>query len=457
MLVSINPVTGETIGSYAAHSDADLEKNVCNSRDAQRRWRDMTFPERALCMRAAAEILRREVAKFADLITLEMGKPLLQSFAELDKCAATCDFFAENAEKFLQPEFIDADASKSYVALEPLGTVLAVMPWNFPFWQVFRVAAPTLMAGNALLVKHAPNTTGCAIAIEKIFTDAGFPNGLVQMLFIDADRVPEKISMLIDHRVVRAVTLTGSLRAGKFVAEKAGAAIKKSVLELGGSDAYLVLDDADLDLASETCVNSRCINTGQSCISAKRFIVVESRRKEFEELVVAKMAAKVVGNPMDDGVDLSALARMDLRETLHAQVKQSIEKGATLLLGGTVPDGNGAFYPATVLANVERGMAAYHEELFGPVAAILSAKNDAHAIELANDTAYGLGAAIFTNDLQRGEAVARQLEVGNCFINTLVRSDARLPFGGVKESGYGRELSHYGIKEFVNVKSVLIR
>ncbi len=457
MLISINPVTGETIGSYATHSDADLEKNVWNSRDAQRRWRSMNFSERALCMRAAAEILRREVAKFADLITLEMGKPLLQSFAELDKCAATCDFFAENAEKFLQPEFIDADASKSYVAFEPLGTVLAVMPWNFPFWQVFRVAAPTLMAGNALLIKHAPNTTGCAIAIEKIFTDAGFPNGLVQMLFIDADHVPEKISMLIKHSVVRAVTLTGSLRAGMFVAEKAGAAIKKSVLELGGSDAYIVLDDADLDLASETCVNSRCINTGQSCISAKRFIVVESRRKEFEELVVAKMAAKVVGNPMDDGVDLSTLARLDLRETLDAQVKQSIAKGATLLLGGTVPEGKGAFYPATVLSNVERGMAAYREELFGPVAAILSAKDTAHAVELANDTAYGLGAAIFTNDLQRGEALARQLDVGNCFINTLVRSDARLPFGGVKESGYGRELSHYGIKEFVNVKSILIR
>jgi succinate-semialdehyde dehydrogenase / glutarate-semialdehyde dehydrogenase len=457
MLISTNPVTGEKITTYSEHSEADLGRAARAADAAHRVWRTMNFADRAVCLRAAAEILRRDVARYAELITLEMGKPLLQSFAEIDKCAATCDFFAENAETFLQPETVATDASKSYVVFEPLGVVLAVMPWNFPFWQVFRVAAPTLMAGNALLVKHAPNTTGCAIAIEKIFIEAGFPNGLVQMLFIATERVPERIAMLIEHPLVKAVTLTGSAAAGKFVAAKAGAAIKKSVLELGGSDAYIVLDDADLELAAEACVNSRCINTGQSCLAAKRFIVIESRRKEFEEIVVSKMAAKVVGNPMDDGIELSALARLDLREKLHSQVKQSLDGGAALRLGGVVPEGAGVFYPATVLSNVQRGMAAYHEELFGPVASILSAKNETDAVELANDTLYGLGAAIFTTDTQRGERLARNIDAGNCFINTLVRSDARLPFGGVKESGYGRELSHYGIKEFVNVKSIYIK
>lgn len=456
MLESINPVNEERAQTYPEHSPADLERALLRAERAFQSWKKTPIAERARLLKNAAAALLQNIERYAQLITLEMGKPLAQSRAEIEKCALNCAYFADNAEAFLRPEPAETDAKKSYVAFEPLGVVLAIMPWNFPFWQVFRCAAPTLAAGNVLVLKHAPNTTGCALAAEEAFRQAGFPEDVYQTLLIAAPHVPERISMLIEHPIVKAVTLTGSTTAGKFVAAKAGVTLKKSVLELGGSDPYIILDDADLDLAVETCANSRCINTGQSCISAKRFIVLEPIRKQFEEAFVEKMRAKRVGDPMS-GVDLGPLARKDLREQLHRQVAESLNKGARLLLGGALPEGKGFFYPPTVLSDVSKGMPAFDEELFGPVAAILSAKDEAEAIALANDTRYGLGAAIFTRDLERGERLASDIEAGNCFINAMVKSDPRLPFGGIKESGYGRELSRFGMREFVNVKTIFVK
>ncbi|PIO47224.1 MAG: succinate-semialdehyde dehydrogenase [[Chlorobium] sp. 445] len=456
MLESINPLNEERLQTYSEHTPAELEGALHRAERAFQSWRKTSIAERANLLKNASIVLQRNVERYAELITHEMGKPITQSRAEIEKCAINCAYFADHAEEFLRPEMVETDAKKSYVAFEPLGVVLAIMPWNFPFWQVFRCAAPTLAAGNTLVLKHAPTTTSCALAAEEVFREAGFPEGVYQTLLIAAQHVPERISMLIEHRIVKAVTLTGSTNAGKFVAAKAGVMLKKSVLELGGSDPYIILDDADLDLAVETCVNSRCINTGQSCISAKRFIVLESVRKKFEEAFVERMRAKRVGDPMS-GVDLGPLARQDLREKLHQQVVQSQNKGAELLLGGTLPEGKGFFYPPTVLSAVRKGMPAFDEELFGPVAAIISAKDEAEALALANDTCYGLGAAIFTRDLERGERLAREVEAGNCFINAMVKSDPRLPFGGIKESGFGRELSRIGMHEFVNIKTVFVK
>ncbi|RFM23547.1 MAG: NAD-dependent succinate-semialdehyde dehydrogenase [Candidatus Thermochlorobacter aerophilum] len=456
MLESINPATEERIQTYPEHTAAELDEIVRRAEQAFRSWKKVPIVERAHLLRKAAEVLLKNVEQYAACITQEMGKPIAQSRAEVEKCATNCIYFADNAERFLQAEHVATEAQKSYIAFEPLGVVLAIMPWNFPFWQVFRCAAPILAAGNTLVLKHAPTTTGCALAVQEVFRHAGFPEGVYQTLLIAAPNVPEQVSMLIEHPSVKAVTLTGSTNAGRFVAAKAGAALKKSVLELGGSDPYLILEDADLELAVETCANSRCINTGQSCIAAKRFIVVEKVRKKFEEAFVEKMRAKRIGDPLSD-VDLGPLARNDLRHTLHRQVQASISKGAKLLLGGAYPEGKGFFYPPTVLSHVTKGMPAYDEELFGPVAAIIAAKDEAEAIALANDTCYGLGAAIFTSDCERGERIAKEIEAGNCFINAMVRSDPRLPFGGIKSSGYGRELSHIGMHEFVNIKTVFVR
>ncbi|HXF99607.1 MAG TPA: NAD-dependent succinate-semialdehyde dehydrogenase, partial [Bacteroidota bacterium] len=362
--------------------------------------------------------------------------------------------YADNAAKFLESEVIATDASKSFVTFQPLGILLAIMPWNFPFWQVFRAAAPALMAGNTVVLKHASNVSGCALEIEKLLREAGLPLGVFSTLLLSSSRV----NMLIEHPLVRAVTITGSTAAGKAVAAKAGAMLKKTVLELGGSDPYIVLEDANLDEAVATCVASRLINNGQSCIAAKRFIVVESVKKRFEEMFVERMKAQNVGDPLDPSVAVGPLARRDLRDELHHQVRRSIEKGARLLCGGEVPSGRGAFYPPTVLTNVAKGMPAYDEELFGPVAAIISAKDEADAIRIANDSAFGLGAAVFTSNLQKGERIAaEELEAGSCFVNAFVRSDPRLPFGGIKDSGYGRELSVFGIREFVNIKTVWVK
>jgi succinate-semialdehyde dehydrogenase/glutarate-semialdehyde dehydrogenase len=384
----------------------------------------------------------------------EMGKPVKDGRSEAEKCAWVCDYYAGHAESFLQPEMIETDASRSFVTFQPLGVVLAVMPWNFPFWQVFRFAAPALMAGNVGVLKHASNVVGCALAIEDVFRQAGFPENVFRSLLAGSSQVDD----IIEHPLIKAVTLTGSTAAGQAVGRKAGSLIKKSVLELGGSDPYLVLEDADPETAAATCVASRLINSGQSCIAAKRFVVVGKLREPFERAFVERMQAARMGNPLQEDTEVGPQARHDLRDDLHRQVQHSIERGAECLLGGEIPMGEGAFYPPTVLTNVRKGMPAYDEEMFGPVAAIIPVKDEAEAIKVANDSVFGLGAAVFTRDVARGERIAaEELEAGCCFVNALVKSDPRLPFGGVKESGYGRELSHYGIKEFVNIKTVYVK
>ena len=404
-------------------------------------------------MRQAAKLLRDRAGDYARTMALEMGKPLRDGIAEAQKCATACDFYAEHAERFLAREPIATEARSSFVTFNPLGVVLAVMPWNFPFWQVFRFAAPTLMAGNAGVLKHASNVPACALAIEALFKDAGFPQHLFSTLLIGTSQV----DAVIANPQVSAVTITGSSAAGRAVARKAGEMLKKSVLELGGSDPYLVLEDADPDFAATVCAKGRLINAGQSCIAAKRFIVVDAVRREFEDRFVQKMRAPRMGDPLIEGTELGPLARHDLRDQLHRQVEESIRKGARCLIGGTIPEGPGAFYPPTVLTDVAKGMPAYDEELFGPVAAVIRANDEAEAIAIANDSKYGLGGAVITRDLARGERIAAEsIESGCVFVNESVRSDPRLPFGGVKESGYGRELSAYGIREFVNIKTVWV-
>jgi len=453
-LETINPTNGERVREYAEASPAEVQNALANAQAAFETWRRTPFAKRATHMKFAASLLRERQADLAHLMAIEMGKPLAQGRGEAEKCAWVCEYYAEAAEGFLAPEAVKTDASKSYVAFAPLGVVLAVMPWNFPLWQVFRFVAPGLMAGNAGLLKHSSNVCGSALAIEEILRDAGFPPGLFRTLLVGSSRV----AGVIEAPEVRAVTLTGSTPAGQAVAAKAGALLKKTVLELGGSDPYLVLEDADLELAAESCVASRLINSGQSCIAAKRFIVVEAVRKPFEELFVEKMKARKMGDPLENGVDVGPQARRDLRDELHQQVAKSVGAGAKALLGGTSPAGRGAFYPPTILTGVTKGMPAYDEELFGPVAAIIAARDEADAVRIANDTTFGLGAAVFTRDVARGERLAaEQIEAGSCFVNSSVKSDPRLPFGGIKESGYGRELSSFGIREFVNVKTVYVK
>lgn len=452
-LVSLNPATDKVLREYSEMSEAELDAAVRGAAAAFRVWRGRPFAERARALLAVKEALLARREELARLMALEMGKPLAQGRAELDKCASGCEFYAAQAEAFLGPEPAPTEAAKSYVAFEPLGPVLAIMPWNFPFWQVFRFAAPALMAGNAALLKHASNVSGCALAIEALFREAGLPEGLFRSLLISSGRV----AGLIARPEIRAVTLTGSGRAGAEVAAQAGRFLKKTVLELGGSDPYLVLADADLELAARVSAQSRLINAGQSCIAAKRFIVVEAVRAEFEARFVTALRAAVVGDPLLETTQVGPLARRDLRDELQRQVDASLANGAKLLLGGSPAPGPGAFYPPTVLGGVRPGMAAFDEETFGPVAAIVPARDEEEAIELANATSFGLGSCVFTQDLARGERLARErLEAGSCFVNALVKSDNRLPFGGVKASGYGRELSAFGIREFVNVKTVYV-
>ncbi len=451
---AINPATGEVEKEYPESSPDEVEAKIDGAFRAQAAWRETDFARRAERMREAAKLLRARAAEWAELMAREMGKPVREGRAEAEKCAWVCEHYADNAEAFLSAEPVETDASRSYVAHRPLGVVLAVMPWNFPFWQVFRFAAPNLMAGNAGVLKHASNVPGCALAIERIFREAGFPEGLFGTLLVSSGRVED----VIDDDRIAAVTLTGSVPAGREVAERAGRRLKKTVMELGGSDPYVVLEDADLELAVEACVKSRLINSGQSCIAAKRFIVVEPVRQAFEERFVARMAQANVGDPLDEGTDVGPQAREDLRDELHDQVQRSVAAGARLLLGGEVPDRLGAWYPPTVLGGVRPGMAAFEEETFGPVAAVVGARDEDEAVELANRSRFGLGAAVFTRDLDRGERIARdRLEAGACFVNGLVKSDPRLPFGGIKESGYGRELGREGIRELVNVKTVWVR
>ena len=451
---SIDPTTGEILKKYDEMTPEEIAATIEKADRAFTSWRTTSFGERAELMRAAGRIVREKTDEYARLMADEMGKPLAEGRAEAEKCAWVCEYYAENAEKFLAREEIQTEASTSFVTFEPLGVILAVMPWNFPFWQVFRFAAPGLMAGNAGILKHSSNVQGCALAIEAVFREAGFPEDVFRTLVIGSRLVDHAI----EHPKVRAVTLTGSTPAGRAVASKAGELLKKTVLELGGSDPYVILEDADLGPAAEACVTSRLINGGQSCIAAKRFIVPEKIRGEFEKLFVERMKARKMGNPLHDDSDVGPQARSDLRDELHGQVVESIEKGARCLLGGEVPDMPGAFYPPTVLTDVAKGMPAYDDELFGPVAAIIPVRDEEEAIRVATDSVFGLGAAVFTGDAARGEEIAaRQLEAGCCFVNAFVRSDPRLPFGGVKESGYGRELGQYGIKEFVNIKTVYVK
>jgi len=451
---SINPATGELILKYEEMSPEKVRDIIQNVHQTFLNWKQTGFAQRAEKMKKAAQILRANTEEYARLMAMEMGKPLKEGRSEAEKCAWVCDYYAENTADFLQREMVKTDAGKSFVTFQPLGVVLAVMPWNFPFWQVFRFAAPALMAGNAGALKHASNVPGCAMAIEDIFRKAGFPENTFRTLLVGS----KQVDAIIENPLIVAATLTGSTPAGRAVAKKAGEMLKKTVLELGGSDAYVVLEDADLQQAVTTCVNSRLINSGQSCIAAKRFIVVEPLAERFEKLYVEQMKAKKMGDPMQEDSDIGPQARKDLRDDLHRQVTESIKKGAKCLLGGEIPKQKGAYYPPTVLTNVKKGMPAYDEELFGPVAAIIRVKDEEEAIRTANDSVFGLGAAVFTKDIARGEKIAAErLEAGACFVNSFVKSDPRLPFGGIKESGYGRELSHYGIKEFVNIKTVYIQ
>ncbi len=450
---TIDPTTGNRIKSYHQTSVSQIDAILNRTEKSFQSWRCLSFKERGVIMKKAASMLRVNKDQYARLMALEMGKPLPQGQGEIEKCASVCEFYAEHAEAFLFPEPVKTEASKSFITFEPLGIVLAVMPWNFPFWQVFRCAAPTLMAGNAMVLKHASNVCGCALAIERIFKDAGCPPGLFSNVLVSGSKVKD----LIEHPLVVAVSFTGSTQVGKSIASHAGEALKKTVLELGGSDPYIVLEDADVEYAAETCVNSRLINGGQSCISAKRFIVVSEIFKEFEERFTTKMLMQRMGPPLHEGVTLGPLARHDLRYQLHGQVDRSARQGAKLLLGGAVPLGPGSFYPPTVLTRVRPGMAAYQEELFGPVAALIEVTDEHEAIQTANDTIFGLGAAIFTGDLKRGERLAKELRAGCCFVNASVSSDARLPFGGIKQSGYGRELGIMGIREFINIKTVYVK
>jgi len=452
-LTVVNPATGETVRTYEGHTTAEACGLAAAAHRAWQGWRRTGFAERSRLMRRAAEVLRARQGEFAELMTAEMGKTHADGLAEIEKCAANCDHFAEHAEAFLEPRPVDMGGPKAFVTYNPLGVVLAVMPWNFPFWQVFRFAAPTLMAGDGAVLKHASNVPGCALAIESVFREAGFPVDLFRTALVPG----RAVKALIEDPNIAAVTLTGSVAAGKQVASAAGGVLKKCVLELGGSDAYLVLADVDVAKAAEVAATARMVNGGQSCIAGKRFIVVAEVREAFERALAEKMQAFAMGDPRDPATRLGPMQSVHARDEIHDQVQRSLQAGARLLTGGEVPDRPGAWYPPTVLTDVRPGMAAYDEEVFGPVAAVIEAAGEAEAIAIANASRFGLGSGVLTADLARGERIAaEELEAGMSFVNANVRSDPRLPFGGVKQSGYGRECSEFGIREFVNIKSVLV-
>jgi succinate-semialdehyde dehydrogenase/glutarate-semialdehyde dehydrogenase len=451
-LESINPTTGERLASYEEMSHAEVDAALAAAAVAFHDWRQASFADRGQILRAAAAQLRSRQPDLARLMALEMGKPVAQGNGEIEKCATTCEYFADRASLLLADEEVASDAPRSFITFRPLGCVLGVMPWNFPFWQAFRYLAPALMAGNVSVLKHSANVTGCALAIDEILQSAGAPPGVFRTLRLGSARVGD----VIDDARVAAITLTGSTPAGRSVAARAGQALKKTVLELGGSDPYVVLDDADLDPSIAICVSSRLINSGQSCVAAKRFICTSKTSREVERRFADLMRQKTMGDPLTN-VDVGPQARVDLRDDLDRQVRDSISRGARALVGGEVPAGPGAFYPPTVLTDVRKGMPAYDEELFGPAAAIITVESEDDALRVANDTPFGLGAAVFTRDIDRGTRIAAaDLDAGNCFVNAFVRSDPRLPFGGIKQSGYGRELSAFGIREFVNVKTVWV-
>ncbi|MCH9852600.1 MAG: NAD-dependent succinate-semialdehyde dehydrogenase [Alphaproteobacteria bacterium] len=452
MLHSINPATGAITETFQPHGADIIENALADAVTAQKAWRQTSIGARCALLSNIAKVMRANKEKYARLITEEMGKPITESLGEIEKCAVTCDYYAEYAPNFLADEVIESNATESRVVFDPLGVVLAVMPWNFPFWQYFRFATSALVAGNGTLLKHASNVPRCALAIEEIITQAGAPHGLMQTLLIGSD----KVAAIINDDRIAAVTLTGSTQAGKMIATQAAQGLKKAVLELGGSDPFIVLADADVALAAKMAVKARFLNNGQTCISAKRFIVEDSIADEFTSIFTEAMQKLKIGDPMDSTTEIGPMARADLRDELHEQLLRSVKDGATLVTGGEAMEGKGCYYQPTLLSDVKQGQTAFCEELFGPVASIIRCADADEAITLANDTEFGLGAALWSQNIERANRLARQIDAGSVFINGNVASDARLPFGGIKKSGYGRELGIYGIKEFTNIKTIWV-
>ncbi len=450
---SVNPYTNEVIKQFEEATDEDVKDALERSEEAFQDWKNTSFKERAAIMQKAADIMEDDIEHYAYLMTLEMGKVKREAHSEIKKCASACRYFAEHAENFLKNESLPVEEGEAYIAYDPIGPVLAVMPWNFPYWQVFRFAAPNIMAGNVGILKHASSVPQVSLAIEEIFLKAGLPDHVFKSLLVGSD----KINKIIDHPAVRAVTLTGSEGAGSKVGERAGKNIKKAVLELGGSDPFVVLDDADLEKAATEAVHARLINMGQSCIAAKRFIVVKEVYEDFLDLFREKMAALKIGDPTDEENDYGPMAQESLAKELHEQVKASIKKGAKVVLGGDRPEREGAFYNPTILTDVKKGSPAYKEELFGPVATVFNVKNEKEAIKLANTSRYGLGGSVWTQDRDRGQFVARQIDSGAVYVNKMMASHPAVPFGGVKKSGFGRELSYLGIREFMNQKTIWVQ
>ncbi len=451
-LVSTNPATEKEIEQYSVHTDREVERRLERASTAFDVNRQRSFDERAARLERAADLLEENARSLGALMTEEMGKPISQAQGEAEKCAWVCRYYAEHGADFLADEPVETSAQKSYVAYEPLGPILAIMPWNFPFWQVFRFGAPTLMAGNVVLLKHAPNVTGCAEAIADVLRKAGFTDHELQVLRVEE----EAVGRILEDQRVRAATLTGSVPAGAAVAQQAAAQIKPTVLELGGSDPFIVCADADLETAASVGCTARMQNNGQSCIAAKRFIVERAVLDDFQERLVETVEALTVGDPTDEQTDVGPMVRADLRDEVHDQVERAIGQGAIAVTGGHTLEREGFYYAPTILADVDPGTVAFDEEIFGPVASLVAADDPEHAVALANDTRFGLGGSIFTEDLEKGERMARDLEVGCAFVNEMTKSDPRVPFGGIKDSGYGRELSHHGIHEFVNAKTVWV-
>lgn len=449
---TVNPATGKNIHSYEEMDKTTIDKIIDSAHAAFLTWREFSFERRGEVFHNVAKLLEKNKQEYAHLMTQEMGKPIRFSVGEIEKCQWACRYFAENAKRMLAPQEVKTEKNKSYFTYQPLGVIFAIMPWNYPFWQVFRFAAPGLMAGNTAILSHAPITTGCGLAIAELFAEAGAPLHLFQTVVIDNDMA----AYIIRQRHIKGVTLTGSPRAGSIVGSEAATALKKVVLELGGSDPYLVLEDADLEKAAKISVASRLNNSGQVCIAAKRIIVVEKVREQFEKLVMAELQNYPLGDPLQAETVLGPLAREDLRATVHQQVEACVKKGAVLVTGGKIPDQPGFYYPPTVLKNITADMPAMTEEIFGPVIALINAKDEADALSIANDSDYGLAAGVFTRDLARGEKLAEQINVGVCAVNIQVSSDPRLPFGGINRSGFGRELGEAGIREFTNIKTIII-
>lgn len=449
---SIDPTNGQTVASFDSHSPQEVDAILSRAAVAQKRWRTVPVQERAGHLNRVAAVLRESKDKYARMITVEMGKPITEALAEIEKCAVTCEFYAEHATEFLAPEQIDSNAAESGVVFEPLGAVLAIMPWNYPFWQFFRFAAPALAAGNATILKHANNVPQSAVAAEDILRKAGLPDGLFATLLVEA----RDVAGIIQDDRIAAVTLTGSTEVGAIVASQAGGVLKKQVLELGGSDPFIVLADADVPRAAEVAVKARFTNTGQSCVNAKRFIVHDDVADAFVEAFTAGVKALVVGDPKESATQIGPMARANLRDELDAQVQSSVAAGAVVRTGGQVLEGEGFYYAPTILDHVVPGQAAFDQETFGPVAAVVRVRSTEEAIALANQTEFGLGASVWTTEVDTGREVAAQIDAGAVFVNGMVASDPRLPFGGIKRSGYGRELGSYGIREFTNMKTLWV-